>query len=382
MILRLLPLSLLAFSGAVQEWNAPPPPIAAPHAAAPSLSLVELAPGEARCEGGPVAFARYEPPLPVAAFGTGANQLQPVTISFRIDAQGRPLGIARMNPSPDALSPSRLFYSDDDLVPAFATARFAPGERRNCTVRFEARKWSIADAPPPVVARYLVAPHPRQGGQQALFRRIHPADTDCMGAGSPKLRLRAYPAFEDIAIAPGAWAYAMTAFDINAKGRPVNVRIVASDGNAALDRASIKAVRQTRYAHEARHGCTYPYYRRSEATIAAPPPPEKSSMQPADARCPEADTKWTSMPRLQFPAGFVQRRIEGWAIIAYDVAPWGEIGNVRVLRAEPADAFGYQARDIVRNARQGSSPTGRSGCVDLVRFVMPNKGQEPAATDS
>jgi TonB family protein len=88
------------------------------------------------------------------------------------------------------------------------------------------------------------------------------------------------------------------------------------------------------------------------------------------------------MPRLQFPAGFVQRRIEGWAIIAYDVAPWGEIGNVRVLRAEPADAFGYQARDIVRNARQGSSPTGRSGCVDLVRFVMPNKGQEPAATDS
>lgn len=380
MIFRALPLLLAAAAASAQDRSVPPigvPPAPAP----PAQVLIQLTAGEARCDGGPVQVVRLEAPLPVSAFGNGDNAPQPVTLSFRIDAEGRPLSIVRTDGPPGEWRQSHIYYENSDVIPAFAVSRFAPGVRSNCTIRFDARAWSTTEAPLALVQRYFVAPHQRQPGEQALFRRMHPANTDCIGAGSPRLRLRAFPAFEAIPIPPGAWAHAMTGFDIDARGRPANVRILGSDRNSALDRASIKAVRQSRYAPEARHGCTYPYYRRSDETIAAPVIPDKESLRPAGAHCSEGDTGWTSMPKLTFPAGFESRRIEGWAIVGYDVAPWGQIGNVRVLAAEPAAAFGERARDIVGSARQATSPTGRSGCVDIVRFVMPQKGQEAPDVD-
>ena len=77
------------------------------------------------------------------------------------------------------------------------------------------------------------------------------------------------------------------------------------------------------------------------------------------------------MPALVFRGGFLQRRVVGWALIGYDVAPWGQTGNVRVLAAEPAAAFGEQALNIVRSARKETADTGMTGCVTMVRFVMP-----------
>lgn len=375
MTLPALLLSLAVSAAPSQEL--PPPPIypgPGKPGAAPTLLLITPTAGEARCDGGPVALVQREAPLPTAVYGNG-NAPLPITLTFQLDAQGRPFGIKRADAS--EWSPNRLYFSDADVIPAFAVSRFAPGARKNCTIRFEPQQVAASEAPPQRAMRYIVAPHPRLSGEQTIFRRFHPADTNCIGAGNPKVRLRAYPAFEDIAVAPGSWAYAMAAFDIDAKGRPTNVRIIGSDGNAALDRASVRAVEQSRFAPEARHGCTYPYYRRSEETIAAPTSPDKASFRPADARCPDGDTGWTSMPKLQFPAGFAERRIEGWAIVGYDVAPWGQTGNVRVLAAEPAAAFGDKARDIVMQARQASSASGRTGCIDIVRFVMPQKGKEP-----
>ncbi|MHA6721102.1 energy transducer TonB [Sphingomonas sp. RS6] len=377
MILRTLIASLLAATALPQEQAAPPPPIG-PRPAVPDL--VDLVPGEAMCDGTPVAFTHLERPFPISAFGSASDAPESFTLRFRIDASGRPLDIERS----DATSggPVRsLYYLGNGIAPAFASSRFAPQARGNCTIRFEARRFAAAEAPLPLVMRYFVAPHARHPGEQALFRRMHPADTNCIGAGSPKLRMRALPAFEDIAIAPGGWAYAMTAFDIDAKGRPVNVRIIGSDGNAALDRASVEAVRQSRYAPEARHGCTYPYYRTSEATIAAPVVPDKAAFKPADAQCPDEDTDWKMMPKLAFPAGFAERRIEGWAVIGYDVAPWGETGNVRVLATEPAADFGQRAREIVNAATQAASTSGRTGCIDIVRFVMPKEGQDAPGFD-
>lgn len=335
--------------------------------------LVELTPGEAHCDSGPARLVRFEAPMPVPAFRSLDATLQPVTLTFRIDAQGRPLGIAQEQIG--EYQPGRIYYPSSDVVPAFAVSRFAPTAQTNCRITFTPRGFATIDAPLPLVQRYIVSPHPRQPDEPALFRRLHPADSDCIGMGGPKLRLRAYPAFEKIPIEPGGWAYAMTGFDIDAKGRPVNVRIDGSDGNAALDRASIDAVKQSRYAREVRKGCTYPYYRRSDATVAAPASPDKASFAPAGARC-EGETPWKTMPRLQFPAGFAERRIEGWAVIGYDIAPWGQTGNVRVLAAEPAAPFGEKAREIVSSALQAPSATGGSGCVDIVRFVMPRTGQQ------
>lgn len=311
--------------------------------------------------------------MPVSVFGSLDATLPPITLTFRIDAQGRPLGIAQERIAD--YQPGRIHYPSSDVVPAFAVSRFAPAAQINCRITFTPRAFATDEAPLPLVRRYIVAPHQRQANELALFRRLHPADSDCIGIGDPNLRLRAFPAFGTIPIEPGGWAYAMTSFDIDAEGKPIRVRIDGSDGNAALDRASIDAVKRSRYAREARKGCTYPYYRRSDATVAAPTSPDKASFAPAGARC-EGETPWKTMPKLRFPPGFVERRTEGWAVIGYDIAPWGQTGNVRVLAAEPAAAFGETARDIVSSALQAPSATGRSGCVDIVRFVMPRKGQQ------
>ncbi|WP_066722337.1 TonB family protein [Sphingomonas pituitosa] len=373
-------LSLAVPAAPAQVLPPPPDSVAVQANAARKLFLIEPTAGAARCDGGPAALVRGEAPFPVAALGSGGTAPLPVTLSFRIDASGRPLAIKRTDSA--EWRSSRLYYSDGDVIPAFAASRFAPGERNNCTIRFEPRIVAASEAPSPAAMRYFVAPHARLPGEQALFRRFHPTDTNCIAAGTPKVRLRAYPAFEDIAVAPGSWTYAMAAFDIDAKGRPVHVRIIGSDGNAALDRATVRAVERSRFAPEARHGCTYPYYRRSEDTLAAPTPPDQASFRPAGAQCPGGDTGWTGMPKLQFPAGFAERRIEGWAIIGYDVAPWGQTGNVRVLAAEPAAAFGEKAREIVMQARQAPSASGRGGCIDIVRFVMPKKDKEQSEDDS
>ncbi|WP_333571372.1 TonB family protein [Sphingomonas sp.] len=371
-------LSLAVPTASAQELPPPIPGSGQPRPA-PTLLLIAPTAGEARCDDGPVALARREAPFPTGVYGNG-NAPLPITLTFQIDPQGRPFGIKRADAG--EWNPKRLYFPEGDVIPAFAASRFAPGARNNCTIRFEPQPVAAGEAPPLVAMRYVVAPHTRLPGERTVFRRFHPADTNCIGTDTPRVRLRAYPAFENIAVAPGSWTYAMAAFDINAKGKPVNVRIIGSDGNAALDRASVRAVEQSRFAPEARHGCTYPYYRRSEETIAAPTPPDKASFRPADARCSDGETGWTSMPKLQFPAGFAERRIEGWAIIGYDVAPWGQTGNVRVLAAEPAAAFGEKAREIVMQARQAPSASGRVGCVDIVRFVMPQKGKEPPADDS
>ncbi|UYY58860.1 energy transducer TonB [Sphingomonas sp. S2-65] len=346
-----------------------PPAPPAPPWTAPVGHLVDFVPGQAVCGGSPAVPVHAEQPFPAYALGVPGLKPVPATVTFDIDADGRPVRVAR-EASPPA--PPYLYYPSQDLVPAFTAWRFAAGQPRNgCRIRFEALAAVATEAPVALIRRYYVAPHQREGDEAAMFRRIHPVDSDCIEGGVPKIRVRAYPAFEHIPQAPGTWSYSMTAFDIDRSGKPVHVRLAESAGNPALDRASIAAIARSRFAPEARHGCTYPYYRRSTEPLAAPTMPDKARFVPASARCPDGDTGWTFMPPLSFPAGFERRRIEGWAIIGYDVAPWGSTGNVRVLAAEPAAAFGEQAERIVGASRQAASPEGRTGCVDVVRFIMP-----------
>ncbi|PXA99266.1 hypothetical protein DMC47_04335 [Nostoc sp. 3335mG] len=369
----------------------PVPPISVPPAppVAPQPMLIELVPGTVQCDDGigpdAVEPVRLEQPFPVRMVGQPGWSVAPMRVQFRIDAQGRPFGISQaaiVAPAP-MTGGGRFFYTGSDLMPALAASRFAAGQARDrCSMTMAARAFTANEAPVALVRRYLVSPHSRGWGEEAFFRRAHPADSDCFGAGSPKVRLRAMPVFETIPIEPGGRAYAMVGFDIDRQGRPIGVRIVESDGNPALDRASVDSVRRSRFAPEARQGCTYPYRRTSEVPLPAPATPDKATLTPADARCPAADTAWLSMPRLVFPRGFATRRVEGWAVIGYDVAPWGQTGNVRVLAAEPAAAFGDRAREIVTGARQAPSAAGRSGCVDLVRFVMPKPGREDAEDEA
>ena len=71
--------------------------------------------------------------------------------------------------------------------------------------------------------------------------------------------------------------------------------------------------------------------------------------------------------------------IEGWAVVRYDVAPWGALGNISVLKSEPSEDFGKQAVMMLQNAMLAPSTQGMTGCVDRVRYVLDDK---PAPADA
>ncbi|MBB5709028.1 TonB family protein [Sphingomonas xinjiangensis] len=368
-ILALPWIGAAGLAGAALAQNGIP---VAPHAGPPVSStgfVVDFEVGQVSCDGGVAVPVRVERPFPVWAEGMPGSRTQPIEMAFRIDAEGRPLSIVRQQRPSAAVRV--LYISSEDVLPAFAAWRFAAGQARTgCRMRFDPVAAPIATASPTLLRRYYVSPHQRRPQERQLFARLHPADTNCIEAGVPQVRLRAYPAFEDIPQPSGTWSYSMTGFDIDASGKPVRVQLTESNGNAVLDREALAAIRRSRFAPEARHGCTYPYYRYSTTAMTGPAMPPKASFKAADARCPDETIDWAFLPPLRFPQGFERRRIEGWAIVGYDVAPWGVTGNVRVLAAEPAAAFGEQAQRVIQQARQPASSTGASGCVDVVRFVI------------
>ncbi|MDJ0277000.1 TonB family protein [Sphingomonas sp. 2R-10] len=183
--------------------------------------------------------------------------------------------------------------------------------------------------------------------------------------------LRAYPDFAKLPGTRGERQWSMTGYDLDARGRPIDVRTIGGTGNVPLDAAARKAVSASRFTEGKRQGCLYPYWR-AALRIAAPPAPDIARFG-ATPHCVAAP--WAQQPRLTYPPAWNHRRIEGWAVIQFDVAPWGEIGNTRVLASEPAEAFGQQATQVIRSARRAPSPTGASGCIERVRFAIPPDGQ-------
>jgi TonB family protein len=331
----------------------------------PGLSIVDTAPGEVTCGGvrqKPVFVAR---PVPVTQHVPQKFPAE-TTIDFRIDAGGRPLGIGA--PKFD----ERVYFANDDLAPALAAWRFAPGaERTSCTVRFALAVHPVKTAPMALVHRAYALPHSGRAGDTALRERLKEEAQSCMAPRAPAVRVRAFPEFEKIPQPQGTSSYAMVGFDISADGKPRGMRILSSDGNAELDRAAMRAVGKSRFARGARKGCTYPYHRRQPEPVAAPMLPPTGSFRPADAQCPPEAAKWSPPGRPTFPEPFHRRAIEGVALIGYDVAPWGMAGNVKVLASEPAAAFGEQARQIVAASTRPASKTGATGCVARIVFRMP-----------
>ena len=167
----------------------------------------------------------------------------------------------------------------------------------------------------------------------------------------------------------------MVAFDINGSGKPVRLTTYGTTGNVALDKAAIKAVTQSRFAKGVRQKCLYPYWRRG-GTLAAPESKELAAYRKEDSNCLNT-VEWKYQPALVYPEAFRRRDIEGWAVIAFDLAPWGAVGNVKVVAAEPAAEFGEAARQIVLGSSTAPSAQGYSNCVVKVRYAMRNQDRQP-----
>jgi hypothetical protein len=331
-----------------------PPSVLAPPA--PSLSLVSWAVDGVSCQDGarPV-FSRPPDVSPSLNYGNVSSDL---TVTFRIAPDGRPLGVTREG--------TGYLEGANDVLPALVAARFAAGQAHNgCSIRFVAVRQPIASASRELATEYSVfpdGPPPRE-----LWDRARPIGSDCFEP-APEPLLRAFPAFKELPGEPGRRNWSMIGFDLDAGGRPIRPSVVTGSGNAALDAASVRAVAASRFEKGARHGCRYPYYRNA-VVLPAPPPPSEESLRPAGSTCP-TDLPFVQPPTLTFPEEYRKRSIEGWAVLAFDVAPWGEIGNIRVLAAEPATSFGEWAKQVIGNARKPAGRTGYVDCTDRVLFKM------------
>lgn len=64
-------------------------------------------------------------------------------------------------------------------------------------------------------------------------------------------------------------------------------------------------------------------------------------------------------------------------MVSFDVAPWGEIGNVKVVASEPTEEFGTHAVQVIRTAKFDTAPSGVSDCIERVVFKPGPHGTKP-----
>ncbi|WP_446655037.1 energy transducer TonB [Blastomonas sp.] len=345
----------------------PPPPIVIAPSPAPAVaSLLSWTPGDVNCGGKAASAVRIERPWLQRVYPNSAKYA-PVSFAFDIDASGRPLAIRKGN----AATP---FGVADDLGPALAATRFRPGQAKTgCTIVYSPELTAIDDAPLSALMAYsanqLSGPLPPEA-----WKRIFATGT-CKGDAAAGLRSRAFPNFRAIPAEPGVRDWSMVGYDVGQVGASINIETLASSGNAALDEASRAATAETRYWSGAFTGCRFSYWR-SAGTLPAPPAPQEDAFRPAGATCPER-RDWATPPVLRFPEPYRRRSIEGWAVVTYDVAPWGEINNIQVKASQPSEDFGTQAVAVLRSARVEAGP-GAVGCVERVRFVMEPDSAETA----
>lgn len=334
--------------------NTVPQPVVATASSAHSLGRWN--PGPVRCGETVVAPVRLSAVQPWLRWGPGEPRT--VTLYFRIDADGRPLSIR--------VEGASFVANTEDIAPALAASTFAPGAARtDCRIEYRQQVVPLTQADPTDLIAYSLAPTSGPLRPEG-WERIRPADTDCLRQPRPAALLRAYPDFRKIPGTPGERQWSMTGYDLNANGHPIAVRTTDGTGNAALDAAARKAVSASRFTGGKRRGCLYPYSR-AASRLAAPAAPDEARYGPT-TYCPAAG--WAQPPRLTYPRAWNRRRIEGWAVVQFDVAPWGEIGNTRVLASEPAEEFGQRAMQVVRSAKRPTSATGASGCIERVRFAI------------
>lgn len=377
-------MSLLRIAAAILSVSAPssvppPPPLSEGAENGPKRlpAIISFRPGSVACGGKRIAPIRTIQPWPAGAVLPGGGVGQPIrtaTVHFRIGPDGRPLNIN------ETLGRQGFPANTSDIVPAFSLWRFPAGrEQADCEAEFQATAVPVAAADPEMLYRYQALERMHWPGvnstvERAAFDRLKPPG-DCFDKEHPRPRphILAYPDFRVIPQEPGTVSYVAFTFDIDDQGRPTSVRLVSSDGNVALERQGTEALGNSRFFSGVRTGCLWFYWRSSGDPVSPPPAPVEGAFQPATSTC--EGREWERLEK-SFPDQFRYRGIEGWAIVGFDLAPWGEVGNLKVLAAEPAAGFGSQAKRILASAKAKPSPSGRTGCISKIFFKLPVREAE------
>lgn len=329
--------------------------------------LITFVPSEIVCGTSSIVPIRTEKPMSVVIWAPHKDMPQSYTLSFRIDDAGRPLGIKQQKGN------IVYFVDTSDLAPAFATWKFASDDpRSDCSVTFDVKNDPFESANQSDIHRHVALSTKRRYLDKDLFEQSIPDGSSCFEPYFPQMRVRVFPRFKQIEQAPGTASYSFVRFDIDESGKPIDIEILSSGGNRELDKAALDSMRETRFQDGPRTGCTYRYYRTPNEPLSPPLIPEYEETAVFGSKC-EASDDWEMTPVLTYPDNFRKRWIEGWAVVRFDVAPWGETGNISVVNAEPSEVFGEEAIKIVNRASKKKSENGYSGCTTRVRFKMPDR---------
>lgn len=369
---------LLSIAPAAQAAPpAPPLPMTVQPVAAGERRVLIWRAGTATCEVGGGEGVALQPadliePHPITALSPAVPA--PISLTFDLGADSHPVNI-RSN------APPASRYLARELMPALRASRFAAGTEgtTGCRITYTASAEPFDALDLATLARFGAVP--RQQLTQAAWQRIAPGN--CRDNPRLALLLRAYPDWRKIAARPGMRSWSYVRYDVDAAGTPVTIETAISAGDPALDAEVRAAIAQSRFAGGPRTGCGVVLWR-DPATVPAPPIPPAGT-HPENPAC-EIDDRWARAPQLTYPDTYRQRAIEGWAIVRFDVAPWGQIGEITVLEAQPTTEFGEAAVNVLRNARFKPMAGGLSGCVDRVHFRMrPDPAappeDEPAGTE-
>jgi TonB family protein len=299
----------------------------------------------------PVGVAAYVPPPPPST----------EVYSFSVDADGHVTDLKRASGLGGTIP-----WAIDEPAAIIASWRFAPGApAKDCTIDLAPRYSPIAEASPARLFEAL-ADDPR--APNPPLRKALAAGSDCDGPTRRRPQTIVYPdlrPFDDKTVDP---AWAGLRFDIDAAGAARNVRVVAQHGEPAFADAVASAVAEARYfPGPPRAGCHVAFKAMPKAT-----PPPQHAPPPADDDACKITQAELNLPETKFfPPTFGKRRVGGRAVLRFDVAPWGQIGAIEVLEAQPAAAFGDAARMLLMSARPKAPPTGYRGCVVPIVYAIP-----------
>ena len=333
----------------------------------PSAMYQRWLPGPIRCAAG-----RAVPDdaliAPVGILGTPYRvPTDALEVDFTIDGEGRPLSIRYAEEN------LRLYSAEQDVLPALAASNFpATGEATACAVTYKHVVSEPDDTPLIEMARYNAFSRANRM-PRSVWQRI--GGGDCQEKGRLYPVTLSYPDFRDVEAIPGQAAFSYVRYDVSEEGVPRNVELVLSSGDEAIDRETFRAVSDSRFRAGERTGCVRAGGK-SRAPLPAPNAPDHTPGDSADARC-EAPGRWAKEPKLVYPSAYLKRGVEGWALIRYDVAPWGQTGAVEVIAAQPTSEFGTAAKALINSASYKAMESGLSGCVEKIVYRMRGKQAEP-----
>lgn len=334
----------------------PPPPKPQPQLVtyASTPTTFTCGKGQARLvEGAPVPIRTQQSYISVEGqFGSPA----PERYTFGVDADGRVIDL-----KPD--TPRAI----DSQAAVIASWRFAAGAPASaCKLPLTATVVPLEVATP---AQLLQAQIAGWRNTPAYVRKALDALGNCGQTPRRRPQNIAYPdirPFGDRTVDP-AWA-GMT-YDIDADGAVRNIRIVTQHGEPAFADLAAASIAESRFqTGSPRTGCHAVFKAGLKASPAAKRPDAASFERPEDA----CTLKKVPLPEVMpYPPAYAERRVGGWAIVRFDVAPWGQVGSVEVLASQPTPAFGAAAYDLMQRIKVPAPPTGYRGCVMPIIYATP-----------